>query len=60
MITALDSGWPLNVVFLHFAVQGAAGDVQLLGCLADIPIRLFQNHPNEDGLCLSERTVEEA
>ena len=54
----LVSGGPLNIVLLHFAVQGAAGDVQLSGCLADIPIRLFQNRTNEDGLCLAEGTVE--
>jgi len=54
----LASGWPLNIVFLHLAVQGAAGDVQLSCCPAYIPVHLFQDRTNEDALCVAERTVE--
>jgi len=59
LLQGLASGWPLNSVFLHLAVQGAAGDVQLPCCPAYVPIHLFQDRTNEDTLCVAERAVEQ-
>ena len=46
-----------DIVFLHFAIQGASGDIQLPGCLVELPICFFQDPTDQGFFDLWKRSV---
>ena len=52
-----EMGRPLDIVFLHFVVQGTAGNFELPSGLRQVPVCLLKNLVNKGRLCFEKRTI---